>query len=565
VTTNELSGDALVAAEIEQHRQGSRTHSAALLAWFLENCWRLEPEEVDSAICDGGGDKGVDALYVDDDLNEITIFQTKHRADPSKSKQGDGDLKSLVGAAAWFESDETVAALLAAKPNPELTKLLVRQEVAAKIAGGTHLVRLVFVTNADLDFAGAQYADSRSAANPPLEVWDRPKVVELAERTRRPALRSENVVLKANGQPIRLDLTAAEAMVIGVFPAKELVQLPGIADRSLFSRNVRFYAGQTRINKELRSTVKQLDEHRLFPAYHNGLTLLTNKLTVDGESVTLDQVGVVNGCQSLVTLHDNQPSITDELQLLVKIVEVSGNDQVADLITYRSNNQNAVTLRDQRSSDGVMRDLQASVHERFGDEFGLQTRVGEVVDAKHLLENTLAAQLLLAAYLEEPWAAVRKVRLFDQDYRRIFNRTVTAERLWLLYLINQAVVAHRQDLRADLRSSFASIRFALVHLVARVLGMSDAGAQLLQSPERWLPTLNEDVAKALQQIAAEVVDSVNYHVDTELAEDENYDPKVVFKSKVGIARLQSDVVRDAKRQAARPGSYLFTVSPAEKG
>lgn len=41
--------------------------------------------------------------------------------------------------------------------------------------------------------------------------------------------------------------------------------------------------------------------------------------------------------------------MTDELQLLVKIVEMGSNDTVADLITYRSNNQNAVSLRDQRS------------------------------------------------------------------------------------------------------------------------------------------------------------------------------------------------------------------------
>jgi len=556
------SPDDLLREEIGPHKVGTRTESAAMLAWFLQNVWRVEPEEVDSAICDGGGDKGIDALLVDDDLNEITVLQGKHRVDPSKTSQGDGDLQNLVGAAAWFESPTSVAGLLAAKPNQELKNLLVRQEVAEKIAQGTHAVRLVFVTNAALDAAGRDYVAALHGTAPTLEVWDREKLTEAAERTRRPDLRSEPVTLEANGTPITLELTDSEVMAIGVISAKQLIQLPGISDRTLFSRNVRLFAGRTRINKELRSTVRTLDEHRLFPAYHNGLTLLTDKLEVDGTTINLEHVGVVNGCQSLITLHDNAESITDELQLLVKIVEVGGDGRVADLITYRSNNQNAVTLRDQRSSDGVMRDLQHGVQVEFGSDFALQTRVGEDLGAQEILENTLAAQLIMAAYLSEPWAAVRKVRLFDQDYRRIFNRDVTPYRLWLLQLVNRVVVASRPKLRDDLRASFASVRFSLVHLVVEVLRLSEPGKQLLESPERWLRGEEVKVLAALQLIADEVVDSVNYHIKDEIADNEDYDPKVAFKSRAGVTRLESDVIRDAKRQAGRPGSYLFTATPS---
>lgn len=552
----------LLESGIAAHESGSRTKSAAMLAWFLQNVWRIDPEDVDSAICDGGGDKGVDALLVDDDLSEITVFQGKYRLDPIKTTQGDQDLKNLVGAAAWFESPDSVDSLLAAKPNQELKNLLVRQEVREKLASGGYAVRLVFVTNAELDLAGSDYVAARKGQVPSLEVWDRVSLLEAAQRTQRAELRSETVYLQASGLPIETKLTDNEQLVIGLVPASELVKLPGIADRTLFSRNVRLFAGRTRINKELRNTVRELDEHRLFPAYHNGLTLLTGSVTVDGDRIELDGVGVVNGCQSLITLHENSDSLTDELKLLVKIVE-TGRDEVADLITYRSNNQNAVTLRDQRSSDPVMRDLQSSVADKFGDHFAIQTRVGEQLDAKTVMENTLAAQLLLAAYLREPWSAVRKVRLFDQDFRRIFNRTVTADRLYLLSLINDAVVGRRSDLRADLRASFASVRFTLIYLVSEVLRLSAAGDDLLDSPERWLRGEEDKVVAALDHIAREVIDSVNYHVKDELTRDEEYDPKVAFKSKSGVSRLESDVVRDARRQAERPTSYLFSVTPSE--
>ncbi len=557
--------DELLLAGIKSEKIGNRTESAALLAWFLTTIWRIDPEDVNSAICDGGGDKGIDALVVDDDLSEITILQAKFRQDPSHTTQGDSDLKQLVGAAAWFESPEAVDALLAAGPNQELRNLITRQEVREKIAGGGHVVRLVFVTNAELDPAGRSYSDARKAGPPPLEIWDRAKLTEIAERTQRPSLIADPRVLGTASQPMVIDLTHQAKMAVCVVPARELVALPGIEDRSLFSRNVRLFAGRTRINNELRSTVQNLDEHRLFPAYHNGLTLLTNHIgDVTNDSIALEGVGVVNGCQSLITLYENRAALTDELQLIVKVVEVTGDGKVADLITYRSNNQNAVTLRDQRSSDTIMRDLQQGVADRFGSRFALVTRVGEVAEASETLENTLAAQLIMAAYLKEPWAAVRKVRLFDQDYRRIFNRSITPDRLYLLYLIDGAVSAHRDTLRPDLRSSFASIRFSLIHLVCVVLEITDAGQRLLQEPEAWLPDEEAEVKAALGAIAAEVVDSANYHVEAELKANDEYDPKVVFKSRAGVGRLETDVLRDARRQASRPGSYVFTVTPADR-
>jgi len=82
---------------IEPFLVGNRTKSAALLAWFLHAIWRLDPEDVDDAMCDGSGDKGIDGLVVDDDLSEITIFQSKHRLSPFAG-QGDSDLKRLAGA-----------------------------------------------------------------------------------------------------------------------------------------------------------------------------------------------------------------------------------------------------------------------------------------------------------------------------------------------------------------------------------------------------------------------------------------------------------------------------------
>jgi AIPR protein len=550
----------LIDEETDEYHLGSRTKSAALLAWFLQHVWRLDPEEIDDAICDGKGDKGIDGLVVDDELSEITLFQAKYRESADRT-QGDKDLRDLMGSSRFFESVDAVDGLLASNPNAELQLLLARNQVRQKVADGMHVTRLVFVTNATLDDSGKGYLDAVANDPPPLEVWDRPRIAAVAERTRRPDLLDASIHFTAVTPPIVADLTPEERMAIGLIPADQLIKLPGIEDRTLFSRNVRLSLGRTRINRDLSDTIVTPAEHDLFPAYHNGLTLLTKDLDVAGESIALDGVSVVNGCQSLVALFNKRTSLTPKLRLLVKIVRLPPDSDVADDITYRTNNQNAVDIRDQRSTEPIMRDLQAQVRDVFGDDFGFAIRAGETLGTTRTLDNQFAAQLIKAVYLGEPWQAVRKVRLFDEDFRAIFNRTIDAYKLLFLDLLGEVIWEARVNLRDDLRASFASVRFALAFLVARVLELSEAGALLLKEPQRWLPSKLDEVKESLRAIADDVVDSVNFHIGESENEDAGYDPKVAFKSKVGVDHLEHDVLSHSRRQAKREEDYLFTVSP----
>jgi hypothetical protein len=565
-----LDDFAQIEEEIASFTTGSRTGSTGLLAWFLTTVWRLEPEEVDDAICDGGGDKGIDALVVDDELGEITVFQSKHRQS-AKSGQGDADLKNLVGAAAYFESPAAVDGLIASKPNAELTQLLTRLNIRSKVEEGAHATRVVFVTNALLDPAGRDYMDAVASRRPALEVWDRDRLAPVASWTRRPELRPEPVALTTSSIPSVRELDAETTIAIALVDAEDLVALPGIEDLTIFGRNVRLELGRTRINRELGETLRDKAEHPLFPAYHNGLTILTRQVQVDGSELLLDGATVVNGCQSLLALHRNRAELSPDVKVLVKVVAVDPQSDLSDKITYRTNNQNPVDLRDQRSTDPIQRQLQAEMQQRYGSELAYGIRAGERYEVE-VLDNRLAAQLITAVYLAEPWAAVRRVRLFDEDYRRIFNRAVTADRLFLLHRLNRIIEGLRSELRADLAASFASVRFTLVYLVAKVLQITEEGNQLLASPERWLPESCEEVDRVITDLARDVIQSVNFYIKAredeaeEAGTPESFDPKVVFKSKPGVGQVEQDVLRDARRHALREESrdeeYLFRVPPS---
>lgn len=549
----------LLAKQITPYKVGTRTKSAAMLAWFLEDVWRLDDEEAEAAICDGSGDKGIDGLVVDDDLLEITVLQGKYRETP-KNTQGDSDLKALVGAAAYLKSPETVDQLVASSPNTELLRLIRRTEIRRRLEQGEHTLRLVFVTNAEPDSSANDYLKAAEAAGTPIELWDRSRLAEIAARTRRPDLRSEKITLTATAAVGKVELTTRERMAIALIPATQLVKLPGIDDLSLFARNVRLSAGKTRINRELARTVKNKDEHPLFAAYHNGLTLLTHGLVVKGKSLELEGVGVVNGCQSLLALHDSAPGLTESLLVLVKVVEVPEDSDVADKITFRSNNQNAVNLRDQRSTEPVMRDLQGEVRARYPGEFDFLIRVGDIPEAAEVLDNTTAAQLITATYLAEPFGAVRKVKLFDEDFRRIFSRNMDADKLYFLHLLDTVIRDQRSELREDLRASFASIRFTLAYLICEVVKQSEEGKALVLNPGALLPVKRDQVKAKLSEIASDVISEVNFHVSEELEENTSYDPKVAFKSRAGVARLEKDVLKATKRQSKKNADYLFDVT-----
>jgi hypothetical protein len=88
---------------------------------------------------------------------------------------------------------------------------------------------------------------------------------------------------------------------------------------------------------------------------------------------------------------------------------------------------------------------------------------------------------------------------------------------------------------------------------------------LLDEPERYLPDLRAEVEGILAGLAREVAESTNDHVANEEAEatekDETYDPKVAFKSRSGVQKLEHEVIRMSKRLAQRDESYFFQLDP----
>jgi hypothetical protein len=553
--------------QFEPHLIGDRTGSTAMLAWFLEHVLLEEPEEVEDALCDGSNDKGVDAVVINADAREITVFQGKRRRNAER-RQGDSDLQQFRGIAPYFRGPDGIDDLLAASPNEELRKLVERHQLREILDDeDPWSVSLVFVTNAELDPAATAYLTTTRDELPPLTVWHREQIAAVARRTERPGLLSGEYTLVPESDVIVEPLEGDVEMAIALVPANELVRLPGIPDLTLFALNVRLGLGRTKINRELAGTIKnEQGDHALFPAYHNGITILTSELSADDDGLHLDGITVVNGCQSLLALHANRASLTPDLTLLVKAVQLSDSATLADTITYRSNNQNAVNIRDQRANDPIQRDLQRQVTEHFGDRLFYVIRRGEQPPPDvEVLENQDAAQHIMAIWLREPWSAVRKLKLFDDDYRRIFGRAIDAPKLYVAHRIKQMTEERRSDLRPSLSVSFASVRFTIVYLTAAVARESELGAAFFDDPGRWLPEDEEEVFEQLAELMDHVITELNSYaqVREEAREQDQtaalFDAKIAFKNQTSVRQMEQHTLSITKALARRIDDFLFSV------
>ena len=251
----------LAGAVLQAHTCDGRTESAAFLAWFLENILRLNDVEAADAICDGPSDRGIDAVCVDHDNNEIIVLQAKVRQNDARTV-GDQPIRDFAGSIAQFSTPEQVSAAIAEMPGSELSKLMERMKVEDRLREG-YALRGWFVTNSTVDENGV-----RAAQATVISVYDRSAIAgryveidapDVVEGTAEFDVSDNGFLEFAAGEKAKLFLITAKA--------EDFLKLGGIADGSLFAQNVRLSLGNTKVNKDIVQTLSDQAKHLFFPMY----------------------------------------------------------------------------------------------------------------------------------------------------------------------------------------------------------------------------------------------------------------------------------------------------------
>ena len=380
-----------------------------------------------------GGDRGIDGIFVDHDSSEIIFLQvkTKQRED---STIGDAAIRDFAGSIAQFDTSEKVAQAVLATPDADLAKLLVRSDVESLLAED-YTFAGAFITNSSINTDGQRASESLN-----IKVYDRQTIAAQFIEIEAPEGVKGSIDLDISDSGFsKFDAGGQATLYITTVRAKNLLEMHGFEDGSLFSQNVRLNLGRTRVNKDIKQTVLDQSKHMFFPMYHNGITLICADVDFSSiERLRLTDYVVVNGAQSLSVLFDSREYITDDLRLVVKIIENDDPSVSAD-ITLFSNNQNAIRPRDQRSNHLLQVRLKQEFENVDFEGYRYIIKRGEE-PGEHPILNEDAGRMLLAFDLKEPWSCHQIYKVFDEKHAEIFGRpSVDAWRIILLTKIMETI------------------------------------------------------------------------------------------------------------------------------
>lgn len=215
-------------------------------------------------------------------------------------------------------------------------------------------------------------------------------------------------------------------------PASEIARIVNEDDTgAIFDLNVRRYLGSRgAVNSDIHNTCSRADSSLYFWFLNNGITIVCDSFDAvtdpDNPHIKITNMQIVNGCQTASTLAKASQSgeLAADVRVLLRVYETTDLDLV-DKIVLTTNNQNKISTRNLRANDPIQLDMERAFlaynyyYERKPRQF-----YQEDIEIQRILPNEFVAQSYLAVVLRKPSdARGRKGKVWAEHYSRIFSGT----------------------------------------------------------------------------------------------------------------------------------------------
>jgi len=462
--TNERMHE-IIHSYIDKEEVEARRRSATFLIWFLTNIFHLDKDISISCICDEKNDKGVDAIYVDHIEEEIHIFQSKLKTS-YPSDIGDKSLRDFEGVNVWFKSSEAVKNLLDSRINSELRSLVIDNKLIDLV--NDYKIKYNFIVNSKKDLNTNEYL----AVNNNINLYCIDSIRESYHEIKFDPFVSDTFNFNNIPSDKAINLSDNNMIVVPLL-ASDLIRLKGIDDLTLFHSNVRFGLGNTRVNKSIVKTLKNDEEKNNFIMFHNGISIVCSDFTYENGTLSITNYSIVNGAQSTLTLYQNSSVLDDNIKLMAKIIKTGENEKLSDLITYYSNNQNSISMKDLRSNDTIQRRLITqfdALNDNFKTHVSYVPKRGQPIPLGNVeLVSDYAAQLITTCSLNKPYETHLKTAMFDSKYINIFNKNINAEKLYVYYRIHELIKENLQDIDSQKIATYGLAQFCILNIITKIL------------------------------------------------------------------------------------------------
>lgn len=403
------------------------------VAWYLRNIYNLDTYETKDCITDGAGDKQIDAVYIDNQSCTIYIIQGKFYsgnaidAEPLREV-----LSSWIQIKDLAHLQEGANHKLQVKINEMSTALDDDYEICFELITTSELTESA---KSDLSAFQKELAESETLqAN--LNVIDNETLkyrYDDALNKNRPYINHEFAL--EEGKYMELNIGNTKAIIVAL-PLKDCIKIPGIKDGSLFRKNVRQSLGTgNKVNKGIAQTIKKNAGDFFF--LHNGITAICSQMNIRNNVLSVKELNVVNGCQSLSTIFSCSESAkkADDAYIMFRFYEISNADR-ADNISTSTNSQSAVKARDLRSNDKAVLAMKKAYEQFYTDGYFI-TKRGEKVDTvkyntSHVVNLTDLGKQLIAWHSQRPTISYSETKIFDKYFDQLFHREYEPENIQAL-------------------------------------------------------------------------------------------------------------------------------------
>lgn len=500
----------------------TKARSVAFVVICVKAMLDLGDQEAIECLTEGGNDFGVDAIEVGDAGEgefTVTLFQCKYshvNLDGTKNYPEGGVEKAVKAVTALFNPHAPVHL------NPRLQARV--EEVRSLIMEGQiPRVRYLLCNN------GISWKEPEAQAIIDRENFPRDSVhFEHVNHDRLisilQATQPVKDAIQFSGKAVIEDFNYSRVFV-GKVPVTELARLLDAHGDRLLERNIRRYLGLlgNRVNEGIRATLKDPAERSNFFFYNNGVTLICsrfdyNALQNSDYKVRVEGLQIINGGQTCKTVQATVAEMGSRLEgmdsayALVRLYQVGGDEPAnfVRMITYATNSQNPVDLRDLRSNDRIQKNLELSIRD-LGYEYRRQ-RSESAVKPTELTGGT-AAEAVLSVWRERPQQAkFRTTEHFGKLYDQIFTEDLNGAQVIIAVLIFRIAENRRKRPRGSDKdfvryaSCFAAMLMGRYLLEDLGCGLDELDHRRFESARRLVEEKGEDYFdRASQQLDAALV------------------------------------------------------------
>ncbi len=165
-------------------------------------------------------------------------------------------------------------------------------------------------------------------------------------------------------------IRGVKAAYLGILPATEFMKLLEDEDgdmlRTVFVDNIRDFQGVNAVNTDIAKTIQDGDLDQ-FVLRNNGITIVARNIRPTSNRYLLEDYQIVNGCQTSHVIFENRASLSDDLNVPIKLIHTE-DDDVAQAIIKSTNKQTLVDENDLLAFTPFQHDLEDFYSAKAGDE-----------------------------------------------------------------------------------------------------------------------------------------------------------------------------------------------------